>query len=55
VPFRVYPLSECDGEYDLVTLRGDRLYLGARPADGNLCSEGKRPLELAENALVRKR
>lgn len=54
-PFRVYPSAACRGEYDLIRLRGDRLFFGARPADGNLCSESRRPITLTKRAVIRKR
>lgn len=33
-------------EYDLISLSNERLFLGARPADGNMGSEDKRPATL---------
>jgi hypothetical protein len=47
-----HPLKDCKGEYDIVKLEGDKLYFGARPADGNLCSPVKRAKEFG-TALVR--
>ncbi len=39
--------SVCAQEYDLVSIRDEKLYLGARPPTGsNICSESKRPTEL---------
>ncbi len=39
--------SVCGQEYDLVSMKDDQLYLGARPAAGsNICSEDKRPITL---------
>ncbi len=53
VSFRVYPFSDCDGEYDIAAPSGDRLLLGTRPAAGNLCSDSNRPIELTHHALIR--
>lgn len=33
-------------EYDLISISNDQLFLGARPADGNMGSEDKRPIAL---------
>lgn len=39
--------SACSREYDLVSIKDERLYLGARPPAGsNICSEDKRPTSL---------
>lgn len=54
-PFRAYPSSACRAEYDLIRIHGDRLFLGVRPPDGNLCSESRRPISLTELAVIRKR
>jgi hypothetical protein len=51
--FRVFPRAECDREYDRVALVGGRLFLGARPADGFLCTPDRRPSRVGEAALVR--
>lgn len=48
-----YPKASCPGEQDLAWREGDTLRLGARPADGNLCSEARRPTELSPVALHR--
>lgn len=50
----LYPLEQCMGEYDLLALEGEELFFGARPADGNLCTEDRRPTELGA-PLVRAR
>lgn len=52
--FRVYPAADCEGEFDLLRRRGDRLYLGERPSDGNLCTEDRRPIALTPYPLVRR-
>jgi hypothetical protein len=39
-------------EFDLVRVKGNKLFLGARPADGNMGSEDKRPTALGA-ALVK--
>jgi hypothetical protein len=49
----VFPKSECDREYDRVALVGERLFLGARPADGFMCAPDRRPAAVGEAALVR--
>lgn len=36
----------CGQEYDLVKIEGNQLQLGARPSDGNMCTEEKRPKSL---------
>ncbi len=51
--FRVFARSECAAEYDLVALRTGKLLLGARPADGSLCSPEHRPEKLGQ-PLVRR-
>ena len=38
-----YPMSGCPSDFDLVSLSGDVLQFGARPADNNMCSADKRP------------
>lgn len=40
------PLAACGGDFDLVTIEGLQLKLGARPADNDLCTEAKRPTSL---------
>jgi hypothetical protein len=37
------PLAQCGQDYDVVSLEGDSLTFGARPADNDLCTEDKRP------------
>lgn len=39
--------SACAQEFDLLKLVEDNLYFGRRPADGNMCTEEKRPTELS--------
>lgn len=36
-------ITACGQEYDIVRQEGDTLYLGARPADNNLCTIDQRP------------
>lgn len=50
---RIYPRNSCNGEYDLINVIDDNLYLGARPADGNLCNEERRPQRLSDSGLER--
>lgn len=49
----VAPLAVCNREYDLLKLAGKKLFLGARPADNNMCTIDKRPLALG-HTLIRK-
>lgn len=44
-------IAVCGQEYDLVKTAGDRLWLGARPADGDMCSPEKRPQSLGAPVL----
>ncbi len=39
-------VQACAQEYDLVKVENGRFYLGARPADGNMCTEERRPTSL---------
>jgi hypothetical protein len=39
-------IAVCGQEYDLVKIEKNKLQLGARPADGIMCSEEKRPKSL---------
>ena len=48
-----YPLAACPAEHDLVVLDGASLRLGARPADGNLCTDARRPTAPSPVALAR--
>lgn len=41
-------VAVCGQEYDLVSIESDTLRLGARPADGNMCSVDKRPQSLGQ-------
>ncbi|MGH9947161.1 MAG: cyclase family protein [Pyrinomonadaceae bacterium] len=41
-------VAVCGQEYDLVKLDGNTLYLGSRPADGNMCTADKRPKALGQ-------
>lgn len=38
-----YPRATCSAEHDIVLRDGDTLRFGARPADGNLCTDDRRP------------
>jgi hypothetical protein len=46
-PLGITSNRDCPAEFDLLRRDGDRLFLGARPADGDLCSAEKRPTQLA--------
>jgi hypothetical protein len=43
--FRVPAASECPMEFDVVRLQGRELYLGPRPASGDLCRPEARPFQ----------
>lgn len=45
--------SACGQEYDLLKKDGDKLFLGARPATGDMCAEDRRPTALGA-ALVKR-
>ncbi|MET0341567.1 MAG: cyclase family protein [Polyangiales bacterium] len=49
--FRVQPVATCPREYDRVRVDAadgeTKVFLGARPTDGNLCEPGRRPAQLA--------
>ena len=49
----VAPLAVCNREYDLLKVVGKKLFLGARPADNNMCTLDKRPVALGDT-LIRK-
>jgi hypothetical protein len=53
--FRVFSRAECDREYDRVVIVKDRLFLGARPADGFMCAPDRRPAGVGQAALMRAR
>jgi kynurenine formamidase len=44
-------IAVCGEEYDLVRINGKNLQLGARPADGNMCSVDKRPKSLGSSLI----
>ena len=48
-----YPKSQCEADYDLVSVSGDDLRFGSRPADNDMCSADKRPKALAAFASHR--
>jgi hypothetical protein len=51
--FRVFSRAECDREYDRVLVQGERLFLGARPADGFMCAPDRRPSAAGDAPLLR--
>jgi hypothetical protein len=53
--FRVFSRAACEREFDRIRLDGARLYLGARPADGFMCTPDLRPATVGAGALVRSR
>jgi hypothetical protein len=53
--FRVFSREACEREYDVVRIEGERLFLGARPADGFMCSPDRRPVITGTAALIRAR
>ena len=53
--FRVFSRETCEREYDVVRIDGERLFLGARPADGFMCSPARRPVSIGTAALIRAR
>ena len=52
-PFRVLAQASCAGEYGLVRLTKQGLWLGARPADGDLCAPERRPEHTGPQGLRR--
>lgn len=42
----VAPVAQYGKEFDLIKREGDKVFFGARPADGNMGSEDKRPTAL---------
>ena len=48
----IRPIAECGHMYDVVAVKGGRLFFGAHPADNDTCTEEKRPAALAEHGLV---
>jgi hypothetical protein len=53
--FRVFSRERCQREYDVVRIENGRLFLGARPADGFMCSPDRRPATTSPVGLVRAR
>lgn len=49
------PIAACGQDYDLVSVDGDALRFGARPADNDMCTAEKRPTALAPVASQRVR
>jgi hypothetical protein len=39
-------LQACPADYDIFTIEGDTLYIGKRPAQGDICAPERRPTEL---------
>lgn len=50
----VAPVEKYAREYDLVKVDGRAMWLGARPADGNMGSEDKRPVALGAKLVKAK-
>lgn len=53
LPLGSHPISTCKGEKDLVKVDGNKLWFGKRPADSDLCTEGKRPQALSAVAVLK--
>lgn len=53
--FRVFSREECGREYDVLRIEDERLFLGARPADGFMCSADRRPAATSAAVLLRAR
>jgi hypothetical protein len=51
--FRVFARTACAREYDRVRLDKGKLFLGARPGDGFMCTPDRRPATVGAAALVR--
>jgi hypothetical protein len=49
------PVSACGQDYDLVSVQGDALRFGQRPADNDMCTPARRPTALSPLALQRLR
>lgn len=39
-------LEQCPADYDIFAIEGDTLYIGRRPASGDICAPERRPTEL---------
>ncbi|MDC0720432.1 hypothetical protein [Nannocystis bainbridge] len=52
--FGQYPGADCPADFDLVKRDGDDLFFGARPADNDMCTAGKRPTALSPVANHRR-
>ncbi|MBM75685.1 MAG: hypothetical protein CMK59_09815 [Proteobacteria bacterium] len=50
----VYPIADCDADYDIVMLKDNVLHFGQRPADNNMCTAEKRPSSFDGGAQVTK-
>lgn len=48
-----YPRMGCPAEHDIVVRDADTLRFGARPADGNLCTDDRRPTAPSPVVLVK--
>jgi hypothetical protein len=44
----------CGQEFDLLQLKDGKLFLGTRPADGNMCTVDKRPTALGNPLVLKK-
>lgn len=42
-----HPVGDCAQDFDLVAVDGGHLWFGARPSDNNMCTQEKRPTQLA--------
>jgi len=51
--FGQYPKSQCEADYDLLSVDGTTLHFGNRPADNDMCAPEKRPTQLSAIGLTR--
>lgn len=53
--FGQYPQAQCTADYDLLDVEGATLHFGNRPADNNMCTPDRRPMQLSAIALIEQR
>ncbi len=47
------PVAACASDNDIVSLDGNRLWFGQRPADNDMCTPDKRPQSLGANPVTK--